>query len=161
MSTLTSHADCPACDFDRAALLRSYRRFRRDAMLPAAEAWRAAKIVRAFDAYESDGECRIELHEEQESYFDVYGEPDGYVGDCGRRVSAKEARAEIVRQIEQTGCYCVVVKVRNPRTGDFEHLDSVGMCVGYVDPNSPYQNPYVIDLMAAAVEYLDRRFDGI
>jgi len=59
------------------------------------------------------------------------------------------ARGRESRASEITGCWWIVASVA---TGDkWEHADSIGMCV-YEDPLDPFQNCYVVDLMATALE---------
>ena len=97
--------------------------------------------IEIFRALESDGLVRLRAFPETESYFDVYGEPD----------SAQE-RQEVIDQIEQNGCWCVVSEFY--ADGQWHHADSVGMCV-YARPLDPAENCYVEDLMRSAVRALE------
>src|SRR5687767_13706853 len=68
-----------------------------------------ARTLLEWDALEADGLVRLRAEPECESYFDIFGAP-AYVNIHGRRVSAEQARAEIVEQIERDGCWWVVAE---------------------------------------------------
>ena len=129
----------------------------------ALEAWRTAKTVVEFTnrecgEHDEPGEgsdVRLRVEEEQESYFDVYGEPDGYEGMHGRRVSAEQERKEMVETLDRDGCWRVFSEFWNPETEEWEVADSVGMNTGYSDPTSWRENCYVPDLMQAALDQAD------
>jgi hypothetical protein len=131
---------------------RLYRRFRESGFTPI-HAASAARTLEAFNALESLGLVRIIAREEQESYFDVYGEPEGYTDINGRQVSAHEEREEMIRILERDGLWCVASQLNRgtEEEPDWETVDSVGVCMGYSDPCSPFENCYVPDLMSAAV----------
>ena len=103
-----------------------------------------AKAIVDFRELEDHGKVRLWAEQEQESYFDVYGKPD-----------SEEEYDHICDQIERFGCYCVMAQVWKGcdkcGRGGWETVDSVGMCVGYENPLSPYENCYVCDLMVVAV----------
>lgn len=136
-------------------LRKLYRGFRA-AGFSARDAYHGAATWLQFDAIAAEGFARIVLTHEHENYFDVFGEPEAYTGANGRRVSADEARAEIVRAIELNGNYCVAAEVRHG-AGSWENVDCVGMCAGYQNAADPRQNCYVVDLMSAAIEAYQNR----
>jgi hypothetical protein len=121
----------------------------------AIEALQKARIVAEFNDRESDdkrpediGAVRLIQRDEQESYFDVYGEPDGYEGLNGKRVSAEDERKEIIRLIELNGCVYVAGQFW---TGThWETADSIGMCI-YDRPLDPFDNEYVVDIMRSTL----------
>lgn len=127
------------------------------------EAWRTSKAVYAFSQrecmeFEEPGEgsdVRLRLESEQESYFDVFGEPEGYVGRYGRRVSAEQERKEMVESLDRDGCWIVISEFWNPETKEWEMADSIGMNTGYSDPTSWRENCYVPDLMQSALDQAD------
>jgi len=107
-------------------------------------ALRDARILAEWRELESEGKVRLIAEPEQESYFDVYGEPD----------SEKERKA-IVEALEDKGCYWVASEYLTTCDNDehevWEQADSIGMCV-YDDPTDPFENCYVIDLMSSAID---------
>ena len=126
-----------------------YKRLRH-AGYTARDAIRAARIVKRFEDLEGGGRVRLRLEPEVESYFDVYGEPEGYTDIHGRRHSAEEEHQEICGMIDLHGLWFVVAEVRCPCCGAWEWADSIGMCI-YRDPLDFCENAYVPDLMAAAI----------
>lgn len=132
-------------------LTTTYRRLR-DTGYRAGEAMRAARIMQEFEPYDG-AELRIHAYPEEDNYFSVYGEPDGYTDVNGRRVRAEQARAEIVDILNRDGCWIVCCEAYHPDHG-WQLVDSVGMCAGYDDPTDPVQNPYVVDLMQAGLASL-------
>lgn len=123
----------------------------------AEEAYRNAKIV---DEFNSRDDCRITAEPEKESYFDVFGEPDGYVDIHGRWHSPEQERSEIVDTIERLGCWIVSCECLN-HLGEWEIVDSVGMNTGYEKPCNWLENVYVTDLMQSGLQFLEQRFDGV
>jgi len=117
----------------------------------------AARTLRLYNALE-EHTARITAKPEEESYFDVFGEPDGYQNKYGRWITPEEERAEIIDEIERTGNWCVMAQVYKEcpvcGRGEWHTVDAVGMCTGYDDPTSPLENGYVIDLMQAALNEL-------
>ena len=101
-----------------------------------------SEIIETFKAYASQDLVRLRAEEEQESYFDVYGEPD----------SAQE-REELVRLIDLYGCWRIVTEVFIG--GAWHHCDCVGCCAGYRNVLDPRENAYVIDIMRSAIEMID------
>jgi hypothetical protein len=103
-----------------------------------------ARIIERWEEAESAGLVRLTAEPEQDSYFDVFGQPD----------TEKEKRA-IIASIERNGNYCIMseVNVGSEASGDkWEVIDSIGQCAGYNDPLSPFENYYVPDLMEAALD---------
>lgn len=114
-----------------------------------------AKRVVQFRELESLGLVRIRAEEEQEAYFDVYGEPEGYTDQYGKIITPEEERKQIIESIELNGCWYLVAEYRLDENDEWEMADSIGMNVGYDDPTSPYENWYVSDLMASAIEKIE------
>ena len=128
----------------------------RKAGYPASQAYHAAKIVHEFNQRD---DVRIRCEDEQSSYFDVYGEPEGYTDIYGRWHSPEQERKEIEDRIERLGLWVVYSEALDPQTGEFEMVDSVGMNEGYRDPCDWLENCYVPQLMQAAIEYAEQ-FDS-
>lgn len=105
-----------------------YKRFRK-AGYRASEAITNTKILDKWEDLEADGMVRIIALAEDESYFDVFGKPD-----------SERDRKRIVEEIELNGCWVVVSQVYNDETDKWEWYDSIGMCTGYNDPTSPFEN---------------------
>jgi hypothetical protein len=131
--------------------MSTYERFRASGMNPP-QAWRAAKILRQWGETSSE-QVRLVAEGEQENYFDVYGEPDAYTNIYGKRVSAEQARKELIEQIERNGCYCIHSEYFDGE--DWQLADSVGMCAGYRNVLNPFENWYVVDLMQAALDAME------
>ena len=135
-------------------LQTAYAEFRKAGYRPI-ESLRNARILLEWERYENeyDDFVRIIVEHEQESYFGIYGEPEGYTDLFGQYHSPEQAKQEIVNQIELNGCLCVISEVNVSDDSDqpeWEPVDSIGMCVGYDDATSPFENCYVPDLMNAA-----------
>lgn len=122
----------------------------RKAGYSASEARRTAKIENEFRAFEADGLVRLRAQAEEESYFSVYGEPEGYTNAQGKRVSAEQERKEIIDTIESDGLWIVIAEYFDGR--QWQIADSVGMNAGYRNPLDPSQNCYVPDLMRSALD---------
>jgi hypothetical protein len=112
---------------------------------PALRAWRSAHIVDRFRTEECAGRVRLNAAPEEESYFDVFGEPN-----------TKEERAEIVRAIERDGLWCISSAVLDADGAAWHVVDSIGMVNG-PNPLDPFTSDYVVDLMRAALEALDEQ----
>lgn len=132
---------------------KTYQQFRKSGYT-ALESLRNSKICAVFADLESRGLVRLRAIPEEESYFDVYGEPDGYVDIHGRRVSAEQERKELCETIERDGCWIIVSEWRESEDDLWNVADSVGMCV-YSWPLCPLENCYVPDLMQAAIDYVE------
>lgn len=128
---------------------KTYQQFR-NAGYQAHVALSSAKALVEFLELGND-KVRIIAEPEFESYFDVYGEPEGYTDIHGRHHSAEQEREEIIKSIERNGCYCIVAKYWSEESESWETADSVGMCI-YDNPLCPFQNCYVAGLMRSAVE---------
>lgn len=103
-----------------------------------------ARTLARFSELEDAGLVRMRSEPEADNYFDVYGTPD----------SEKERKA-IEATLERMGCWYVCAEALNPESGEWELADGVGMCV-YDDPESPFENCYVPEMMSAAVELAER-----
>lgn len=124
----------------------------RSAGYPAGHALHTAKTVAEFEDLEREGYVKLELEPEQESYFDVYGEPDGYVNQFGRKVSAADERKELEDLIERLGVWCSVGSFRiDLDNDDWELADSCGMHCGYNDPADWRENWYIPDIMSETI----------
>lgn len=92
-----------------------------------------------FDELRLDGLVRITSEDEQESYFSVYG---------------REDNPKYQKQLEDTlrrwGCVAVISEYKDA-AGGWQMADSIGMCV-YANPESPFENCYVPQLMAEAIK---------
>lgn len=122
--------------------LEYYRRFRGRICLVGHDARIALKNARTlvrFRQAESDGRVRLICEEERESFADVYGE---------------EIYEREKKYIERWGVWYVRTEILTPR-GVWDYADSIGTCV-YRRPSDPFDNSYVIDLMASALEQLDQ-----
>lgn len=122
--------------------LNLYRQFRKLGQQPS-QAKYSALTVAAFRSRE-DEDVRLRLIDEEESYFDVYGKPDD-----------EREYKRICDLIERLGNYCVTSEYK--LGDDWELANSVGHCCGYEDALSPFENWYVIDLMAAAMQAADNQ----
>ncbi len=101
----------------------------------------AARTVAEFDDLEDELLVRIRVEPEEENYFDVYGKPD-----------TEKERKEIIEIIDQLGCWVVFTEYRLHPEGKWEIGGAVGMCTGYQNPESPFENEYVPGLMWEAIE---------
>ena len=138
------------------AVRREYARLR-DAGLggrvgfSASTALDAARTLVAFRA-EEDETVRLRVEDETDSYWTVYGEPEGYTdGRNGRRVSAEEERKETDALMETYGCLYMVAEYLDAASDEWEHADSVGMLVGYTDVRDPAVCDHAAELMGAAL----------
>lgn len=105
----------------------------------AACALRNARTVEEFRQAEWADLVRIQAEPENESLESVFG----------KEVAEREAES-----VEHYGVWVVSAEVNhgNESSGDdWQVVDSVGMCV-YATPCDPFQNPYVVDLMRAALD---------
>jgi len=98
----------------------------------------AARTLHKWNELESAGLVRLRMEPEEESYFDVFGCED---------ISKKHDQA-LRDTVDRLGCYWVTSEYL--KCGTFEHADSIGMCV-YENPLSPFENCYIIQLMAEAI----------
>ena len=105
----------------------------------AAHALSEARTRLLWEQAEEASLVRLRLEPEEESYFDVYGEPD-----------SKRERDAIIREIELNGCWYMLGEYRLP-DGSWEHGNSIGMITGYDDPS---ENWYTADIMAETIDAL-------
>lgn len=97
-----------------------------------------ARTLDEWRTAESAGLVRLRAEPESESLASVYGDE---IAEREREYAGR------------WGVWWVVSEVNfgNEAIGDkWEHADSIGMCV-YENPLDPFQNCYVVDLMAAAL----------
>lgn len=138
--------------------LRDYRKARKLGYSPRA-AGSIARTISAWDKFDYGANddrtlVRMVAEPENESYFNVYGEPDGYTDVHGRRISAEQERANIICQIDLNGCWYVKAQWRPDADSDWEDADGdCGMCI-YEDPTSIFENCYVEYMMRSAVKAL-------
>lgn len=137
-------------------LQQIYGTFRKAGFL-ASQALHSAKAVIDWEPLEDAGLVRLRAEPEQESYFDVYGELEGYEGANGRRVSAEQERKELIDTIDRDGCWCIVAEYFDGQK--WRHADSIGMCTGYKNPLSPVENAYVSDLMRSTISQIPQPGD--
>jgi hypothetical protein len=127
---------------------RYYRQFRNDdgGIVGENAKWalRHAKTLATFRTLESQGLVRIVAEPETDNYFDVYGD----LTENPRQL------AELERTLELYGVRWVAADFFNPYTEEWETADSIGMCTGYSDPTSPFENCYVPQLMRSAIDRL-------
>lgn len=140
------------------ALLRLYRecRIRKPFMLVGHDArcsLDAARTILRFRELEAQGLVRMRAEPEEESYFDVYGEPEGYVNAQGHRVSAEQECEEMCATLERDGCWRTVSEWFDG--DDWQEADSCGMHTGYRNPCDPFENCYVVQEMQAAIDALE------
>lgn len=87
---------------------------------------------------------RLVVDEERESYADVYG---------------REEYEQSKKWIEKWGVHWVRSEYLTP-SGNWETADSIGMCV-YKNPADPFENDYVIGLMASAIGQYHKAWDEV
>ena len=114
-----------------------------------------AKTLRDWRELEDAGKVRLRAEPEEESYFDVFGEPEGYTNAQGHYVTPELARQSIIEALDRDGLWWVVSEYKACLCECCEHdtweqADSIGMC-NYDDPCDPFQNCYVPELMAQAI----------
>lgn len=122
-------------------LLKKYQELRR-AGYRAKDAYNDAKTILQWEKLEDAGLVELSLEWEEESYFDVYGEPD-----------TEKEREAIINAIERDGCYVVLGKYRLNEDSQWEMGDNVGMCI-FSRPLDPADNWYVPDIMRGTINLL-------
>jgi hypothetical protein len=133
--------------------LEIYRRFRLKGVR-AQEACINARVIYAFSRRE---DLRLIAEPEDDRYFDIHGEPEGYLSDEGHWVSEEKHRKQICDRLDRVGCWYVCSQKRSPVCekcgdgGEWETVASIGMCV-CERPCSPFDNDYVISLMLRALK---------
>lgn len=78
--------------------------------------------------------ARIIVEPEQESYFDVFGEPEGYENGDDEWVPPEQEREEIYELIERDGLWWFAAQRKCPCCGAWETVGSIGMVIGDLDP---------------------------
>lgn len=116
------------------------------------QALRLVRLLRRWN--ECSDLVRLRCEPEQESYFGTFGEPEGYVNQYGRKVSAAEEKEELLRYLERDGCWIVFSEFRADEDSEWEIADSIGMCI-YADPLDWMENDYIPDLMESALKSLE------
>lgn len=107
-----------------------------------------ARTLAEWRVMEDRGRVRIVSKPDPEPY-DAMNMRDAYVNQYGRHVSEQEASAELDRILERDGVWCVRSEWFDGDT--WRHADSICGCV-YSDPESPFCNDYVPDLMRSALD---------
>lgn len=124
-------------------VIELYRRFRQDTggIVGESAKWALihAKTVAEFRAMESAGYVRMRAEAEEENYFDVYG-----------REGNEKDQKRLEEILERDGAWYVHSQAFVG--GRWVTVDGVGMCAGYSDPTSPFENCYVPEMMRAALE---------
>ncbi len=109
----------------------------------AACALNSARTLAQWREAEAAGRVRLRAEPEEGNYFDVYGEPD-----------TEQQRKAIEQSIERDGCWFVIAEYLCRYCGQWKHADSIGMCI-YANPLDPFENDYVVDLMATTLDALN------
>lgn len=102
----------------------------------------SARTLIEWKKAEAAGLVRLQIEPEEESYF-RYGVPDDW----------HEVK-KIERLVEAWGLWIVNTEFRATLNDNWQHADSVGMCL-FKKPADPFDNPYVIDLMHSALMGLE------
>lgn len=137
---------------DISGIRHLYRKFRQHSpfMLVghnAQQALRAAKIFNRWMELLAKGLVRIwtELDSDADAdFYDTWGH-------------LSERTREKLKQAYYDDCWVVIVECRLSEDFKWQMVDSIGGCSGYIDPTSPYENPYVIDLMESAVKLYEQK----
>jgi len=96
----------------------------------------------------------------EEDYVRIRVVPDDSVTlddifpDVGRM--SPESIRRYVQIIEDRGVFGVVGEFRCPGCQTWNSADSIWACAGYLNVSSPYENPYVLDIMSATLEAFDK-----
>jgi len=123
----------------------------RDAGWHAKQAIYAARIMATWECRgRYVGDVRLRCEPETDNYIDVYGAPEPYINQYGRRVSAEAALKELENTISQHGLWCVFTERRCPHCGKWDVVDSIGMCNG-PDHMDWKCNGYIVDLCATTL----------
>ena len=80
-----------------------------------------------------DGRARICVAPEEESYFSVYGEPEGYTDADGNEVTSEQEHDSIVELIDRDGLWYYFAQVKCKCCGQWETVESIGMVIGSLD----------------------------
>lgn len=98
-----------------------------------------AQLRRDPVSMEAEDLVRISSEPEVENYFDVFG-----------REENERDQQRMQDTIDRLGCRYVFTEYRDANRA-WQRADSIGMCV-YDDPESPFENCYVAELMCAAIK---------
>lgn len=102
----------------------------------------------AIETLVDDDKIRLRVEPELENYFDVYG--FGCDGEPSTPEHPSESDQATIDMIELDGLWIVLSEYRCPQCGQWEVADSIGMITAN-DPTDQDQNPYVDDLLDAAM----------
>lgn len=128
-----------------------FNRFRlgiggRNVALPA---WRNAKTLALWRKAEAFGLVRLRQREECDSCQSVFGD-EHEVWRNGHKLSKEASQKDLKEMLERDGVWVCISEYFH--LGKWIPADSIGMCVGYNDPLDPFENCYIIELMAAALK---------
>lgn len=112
-----------------------------------------ARTLLQWRKLQAAGFVRIRQKEDTSPYDP--GDDGAYTNVHGRRVSEEEAKKEIAQMLERFGNWAVVTDYYDD--GVWKEADSVCGCVGYRKPCDPFENCYVPQLMAAAIQQCNLR----
>jgi hypothetical protein len=101
----------------------------------------SAKVLERWRELESLGLAKIDAEPETE--------PDSSFYDMWEHLSDR-TRDEL-KERYCDDCWQVTSWHRADTESEWEFSDSIGNCAGYADVTSPFENAYVIDLMASAI----------
>lgn len=93
------------------------------------------------------GMVRLGVEPDQDNYFDIYGEPEGYTNADGAEVTAEQERQDIIDLIDRDGIWWVFAEYRISPRHPWEIGDSIGMIIGA-------NNPYEDDLKSTTIDQL-------
>lgn len=138
-----------------AELLNLYKQFRKASpfMLVGHNARLAldsAKTLLRFRELEADGLVRLRCEPEEEAYDP--GDMLEHWERNGHPVPRRQAEKELNEMLNNLGVWWTCTEWRPDEESEWRHADSCGMHSGYNNPKSPFENCYVIDEMAAAVD---------
>jgi hypothetical protein len=125
-------------------IMKTYRRLNhenRGGIVGESAKW-ALRDARTIVQFNDNDNVRIVAEPEEEDYFSAYG----------RESPEQDKRTEEI--IERFGCWYVKGEYKCPICGNWETADGIGMCTGYNDPTSPYQNEYVPGIMRETLDQL-------
>lgn len=118
----------------------------------------AARTILRFRELESEGLVRMRAEPEEESYRDVFGDPEPWDRN-GHPRTQKEADEELDEILDRLGCWWTVAEWRKDEDSEWEQADSCGMHTGYEDPIDPFENCYVVQEMQSAIDAIEEHLD--
>lgn len=89
-----------------------------------------------------NGRAQICREPEIESYFDIYGEPEGYENAKGERVTPEQEREDIIDLIDRDGLWIYFAQVECKCCGQWKTVDSLGGIIGSLD-DSGYHDDFL------------------